>query len=500
MKKDTFIDSLDNIDEKYTSEAAEFAASHANAVSAPRRRSPLFKWAAAAACLIIAVSAGIAGFAVAAEAREYAAAVEFFEENGLSTEGLSRTEIKEVYRDITTRSFTNGKTAEVIMKTVPGSEIVLTDPTPRELAAEWDINSYRVFTKYHDPAYGSNGAAGISYNIKCDVPTGEKPAYVSSKCVVECIRDGKTLWVRDFYEYNVNAQVYTEYGTVIAGADYYWETGDYKSHAWLALISDDGDVVWEKRLNHADLSSERIDTLVDNHNGTFAAFGQVNYGIMTVAQYDMQGNELSFNSREGASVRNVALFGDGYLIRVGVNSVHKIDRQGNVEKSFSYESEDCVYVITDLIEFGGCVYLSAYAVPKQQKYDVYGYGSHGEVADILNYLFSKRQGDDEMPEISSEELTPMLRENYTALLLVCDPEGGEPETFVSVKGALGSALSINGSGELVWAVESFESSFFSPTTNSFSIGATCRVFDYTFGADGVFAGVKDTGEDTLFTR
>ena len=187
MKKDTFINSLDGIDEKYTSEAAEYAASHASAVSAPRRRAPIFKWAAAAACLILAVSAGIAGFAVAAEAREYAAAVEFFEENGLSTEGLSRAEIKEVYRDITTRSFTNGKTAEVIKKTVPGSEIALTDPTPRELAAEWDINSYRAFYKYHDPSYKTNSAAGIRYESEfvpgADGITGKYPVtrpYLSS--------------------------------------------------------------------------------------------------------------------------------------------------------------------------------------------------------------------------------------------------------------------------------------------------------------------------------
>ena len=36
---------------------------------------------------------------------------EFFNEYGLSTEGLTRGEIKEVYRDITARTFSYSKTA-----------------------------------------------------------------------------------------------------------------------------------------------------------------------------------------------------------------------------------------------------------------------------------------------------------------------------------------------------------------------------------------------------
>ena len=51
MKNDTFYEALDNIDEKYTSEAAEFAALRAEVKTLPRRKTALYKWAAAAACL-----------------------------------------------------------------------------------------------------------------------------------------------------------------------------------------------------------------------------------------------------------------------------------------------------------------------------------------------------------------------------------------------------------------------------------------------------------------
>ncbi|MBR3486722.1 MAG: hypothetical protein IKH31_04015, partial [Clostridia bacterium] len=54
-------------------------------------------WAlAAASALLIALGAGT--YAYAAEAKEYKAAKEFFMDNGLSTEGLTRTELKAVYR------------------------------------------------------------------------------------------------------------------------------------------------------------------------------------------------------------------------------------------------------------------------------------------------------------------------------------------------------------------------------------------------------------------
>lgn len=52
--------------------------------------------------------------ACAAEAKEYSDAVEFFESYNLPSEGLSRSDIKAVYNDIVTNSFSNSKTPGVI--------------------------------------------------------------------------------------------------------------------------------------------------------------------------------------------------------------------------------------------------------------------------------------------------------------------------------------------------------------------------------------------------
>ena len=69
---------------------------------------------AIAACFILLIAIGFGSYAFVAEAKEYNNAVQFFNDYGLSTEGLTRGEIKAVYRDITTKTFTYSKTAEVI--------------------------------------------------------------------------------------------------------------------------------------------------------------------------------------------------------------------------------------------------------------------------------------------------------------------------------------------------------------------------------------------------
>jgi len=84
------------------------------------------------ACLVLLIST-VSGLTIYAEAKEYKAAISFFNEYSLTTEGLSRGEIKSIYRDITTNSFSYGKTAEVLQKSVGGYEIFQDNPTPEDL-------------------------------------------------------------------------------------------------------------------------------------------------------------------------------------------------------------------------------------------------------------------------------------------------------------------------------------------------------------------------------
>lgn len=117
-----------------------------------------------------------------------------------------------------------------------------------------------------------------------------------------------------------------------------------------------------------------------------------------------------------------------------------------------------------------------------------------QIANV-RYLF-----DNNIWEISSEELTPMVRDNYTALLLVCEPKTGKPQEFYSVKGSLGGKLSASDAGNLIWDVESITSTFFSPATNSFTIGGTSYVFRYSFDALGLLMSQEKTDEIVNFRK
>lgn len=172
----------------------------------------------------------------------------------------------------------------------------------------------------------------------------------------------------------------------------------------------------------------------------------------------------------------------------------KVDCEGNITESFSYGDENSYYYITDMIEFGENIYLSAYVVPKLENEDQNAGGRY-EIAAILNYIF-----ENNLWKISDEELTPMVRDNYTAMLLVCEINAGLPREFYSVKGSLGGKLSVSDTGNLLWQVESIATTFFSPATSSFTIGGTSYVYRYAFDDSGKLISQEQTGEIAAYRR
>lgn len=94
----------------------------------------------------------------------------------------------------------------------------------------------------------------------------------------------------------------------------------------------------------------------------------------------------------------------------------------------------------------------------------------------------------------------MVREQYTALLLICEPDTGTPQEFYSVKGSLGGALTIDSTGNLLWKTESITTTFFSPATSAYTIGGTCTVFEYSFDKNGSLTSQKKTELVTPYYR
>ncbi len=491
MKKVKVSEIIGCLDDRYIEEAARFAADGSEKVSGrgtlhPKpagKRTYRPRWVILAACLMLAI--GSAVYAFAAEAREYDSAMTFFEENGLSAEGLSRSDVKAVYRDITTRRFTCGKTADILRQTVPGQEIVRSEPTPEELAALWDKNVRE----------NAESGTGYSYKRDCSYVRDEKQGFeVFEKSILKCSLDGSTLWTAEFAGVFADGWAHTALGTAVWG----WNETRY-GHAWLARVDDGGSVRWARHLDHG-FEWEGIAAVLDNGDGTWAVFSRGDLKYLCLTCLDADGEELSFRQTEvgNLGIWNAARLGEGYIVQLGNMTtrdtalLYTMDREGRLLDRYSYESGECEYYLEDMIEFSGQVYLSAYAVPLQDDE-----GGRHEIADVLDYIFAKGESG---WNITSEELTPIVRDNYTAVLLICDPAGGTPKTFYSVQGSLGGKLAVNGAGQLEWDVKSIASTFFSPATSSFTIGGTCNVFRYTFDVEGALIGQADTGETEAYRR
>jgi hypothetical protein len=162
--------------------------------------------------------------------------------------------------------------------------------------------------------------------------------------------------------------------------------------------------------------------------------------------------------------------------------------------SFTCTAEDKVYYITNMFEYHGSLYLSGYSIPKFGE-DEGTAGGRYDIAKILNEIYDKDNFD-----ITNEELTPLVRENFTAVLLVCDSCGGGTDEQYTGNGAVGAALGVDDGGNLIWKVENITDTHFSPYTSSFTIGGSCLVYEYVFNESGYLLRLGKTGEVTAFRR
>lgn len=490
MKKEMFSDVLGDISEIHIKDALDYKSV---------KISSFRKWVTVAACMILLISLGFGSVAVIAEAKEYNAAVEFFNDYDMSTDGLTRGEIKAVYRDITTKSFTYSKTADVIKNSISsdridGYEILQNAPTSENTENLWNYkNSYAIFEE--------KKVDGVRYSYHSEYKTDPNLGFeVHDKSYIEKYDGEELLWSAFVSEFWINGYSVVSDGVIAYGNTPTWSSTQI-SNAWMVKVDSDGNVIWKHMLDNG-FEDEYIAEILENDDGSLTVISRGDLKYFCFSRYTSAGNVTHFAKTEigNYGIWNVARLSDGYIVQLGSymtnehSKIVKVDCDGNITEAFSYGDNESYYYITDMIEFNGNIYLSAYAVPRLEDEDQNAGGRY-EIAAILNYLF-----DNNRFNISDKELTPMVRDNYTAMLLLCDSDSGEPQIFYSVKGSLGGELSLNGNGELIWDVQSITSTFFSPMTSAFTIGGTCFVYRYTFDDYGKLISREKTGETVGYSR
>lgn len=458
-------------------------------LAAPAKRRPTARILAITAAAV-AITAGSVITAAALETREYRTAVEFFNTYALPTDNLTRSEIKAVCRDITSGSFSLAKTGEIILREV-GEPISGQAITPSAIEAAWNTRNSTL------PIWPS--ATGEYRFEVVEYMDEEKGFHMEDCTLARRYSDDTLLWEVELDDFNVSGHIPVRGGILVWGHTFTWSSIQPR-RARVALITEDGALAWEK--SH-DRYKNDIPEAALADGDRLVVFSRGNFTDLTVTIYDFFGNELSCTTHAMGGVfgiRQAVKLGDGYLVRTtnawDGDRLLRIDRDGALLNTLTYTADDQSYVITDMLEHNGRLYLSAYAFPAPKAGDAQG---RVELEPVFDYLFHAPDGGMRLG-IASDELCAMLRAQYTAVLFLCAPESGTPKQFYTVEGALGASLTVDGTGNLCWDTEHFTSAIFSPATSSFTIAADCAILRYTFAPDGTLIGEIDTGEISGYRR
>lgn len=461
-------------------------------ITRPRRRT---LWIAAAVlAVLIALSVGT--YAYAADAKEYNEAKQFFEEYDIPMDGLTKADIKAVYRDITTESFTYDKTAEVIesyleTNSVPGWEVLLEDPSPENVADFWTLVANYVpethewyHCTWNDHSESKDGILTVSHESgTIEKKIGDDIIW---SCSSDKMRFTEGITVSDG-TLGIGAVVGDFVGPILE--DYIGgDDSEREFKPAVTKLDNDGNPVWFCTWDNG-LDEETIRTAVQNDDGSVALFaegwGQEGLAVV-VTRIDAQGNRLdsvvntSNNAMSYIQIHLVIPFDGGYLAMItedGIRRVVEFDSNGNSIGEFNYSDGEREYRIEDIAAGFGKLYISA----SRRTLDLYPYVEENDIYEI--------------PE---EEFTPMLRENSIASLIVCDLNGGTPEVFYEVEGAFAHEISVDEFGRAEWNVESILSASFRNTSGVYPINGVSKDIRLIFDITGRLVETVDDGEQHVF--
>ncbi len=462
---------------------------------------------AAAACIALLLCAGAGVYAYAAAKKDYKNALTFFYENELSTEGLTKNEIKEVYRDFYSLSFDNDLTTDVLLNSRPdvvrGFEITgdsseWDTTVPDTSLSDYKTPVYYEFERIYSDIEGTYNPQTNAYRQQFE------------ESIFRKYRDGEKVWEISFND----IQIYDYFGDpedennpVLVYGTGSSPTDSKDEIVTIVALNADGSVLWETVQNNAQ-GFDQIDTVLSHPDGSYTTFGRCDTDLedlhycLCVNKYDKNGTPLWFKTINISDhfIQNAALTDSGYLVNLSsyvtieFSRVLNLDSEGNLLGDFRYESEENDFFISDLCEHNGTVYISGYSTPKAPE----GYRNYlkRDLYALRNRLLDFDNRDKYINNsFTKEELLSMFREQFTAVLLICGPDTGSPKEFYSVAGSLGDEVYVAGDS-VCWFTKDIIDSSYSSTIQVDKMGGItvtdekfailCRFYANIFNGDGTF--------------
>ncbi len=490
-----------------------------------RRTVPLPKLIAACLAAVLLVCGG----AVTVDAIAYSQAKDFFAENGLPTEGLSREEIKAVYRDITSESFTYEKTGEVITKSIseaiPGYEITVEMDDAEKLKMLWDSWRNGEFASYIIDREGRSYVAEAPpdiwyYDDKLDT-YHDKTGYTKSGKELLFKYEKETLCWETAVPVSPRTVGPVGDCTVLLGKNIRVEaSGEVNTeltHNRILFLDKDGQILWNNLIVESDWISlsggagqgyagldQGVGTWIfDNHDETFTI---LNYDVepdsetryVLAWRYDTAGQLLSHQKNAiEYKMPKVFQLGNRYILvfRIDEDQTKTVvmDADGNLLTGTEYQITDQYQTIQDIAEVGNYRYISAYTMYTDKEKDEQGKMNYA-LTQELQALWE--QGN----KIPEKELVERIRSHYTAVLLRCDIETGEIQTFYSVPGMIAEKLEVRVDGTLIWRLQSLAEAqqMEAPRKCGWIVEGTSVIYEYIFDAEGNLTGKETTGELASF--
>ncbi len=406
----------------------------------PKKRALKYKAVIAACICLFAALSAFSIYALAAEAEEYRNAVAFFEENDLDLTSLSREDIKAVYRDITQKTFSYEKTAEVLNSL--SLEIYNIEIGSSDSETLKDFWSNRVT----DPS--GELASEIKYSYKNDVHLSEPIVERYNQDVIYCKKGDVTLWE---FRADPNITVYgiipAENGVLAYGR--YAEYPVFEGYAHIFMLDTNGALVWEYLDTEFDTAYRA--GLIDG--GNIVLFGGQNtsdteYSVFTKLTLDGKAivRELSEADDMGTWYSHAVRVEDVYLVK-RYNSIVSFTLDGKPTEFNQYFDGDTQYRIKDMICVDDKVFISAYTVESDQE-------SAQQIFYIeLDYNRHWTGEDTPFEGAIKDEYTELIQSVFSASLLICDKNGVISTAYRASGSVPKNELSINGQGEIVWDIQ-----------------------------------------------